>query len=665
MSFEEDLAKYRELVQKNSQSRFQDELNQYRQKSILPEPLSTPEDEANFLQRNLGIPAGIVGSLGGAAGGMMLGGPPGAVAGGIIGGAGGGAAGTYVSETKYKGTPEVEAYKLAVEDALWSLGFDLVTLGIGSKVNLDWFAKRMAKGDTVEQAGKELVEGAYGAGSRESLQLSQQMLMRGGATLLPSQIRGSGLDRFREALASAGLISRGTMQDNAVAVNDVVRDELSELINKNAAGMAADPYAMGDAFYTVISEGKRVIQDTYVRGLDDISRQLNYRGANVDPDTILKPMDEFLKAQRGDVADAMSEEALAFTASRLGRLASMEGVGFHPRELILLDKAFTRDISAKFGSGANKNPAIEAELSQVAEVFRDAIQTALNQVDPKVATEYKNIKGLYREGQQALFPRINSNYIRQAGEGNYLGLGNLAANATNLNQIMQMKASLKAAYKEAAKDETSTLPFSSADEIDEIFRRGYLSARVSQVFDETFSMNSLTSLAKKMNIPAEAKKMQAVLGPDYGRFKQVMNVVLEAGKTPGGDVGLLALRQAEISGAKGLSQIAGSMFAGGGAQLAVTGGVSVAPVVAAGVAALYIPQVLAKIATNPAFAQRLLEVNARNKGLEYADVAVKLLISDVVDSMTDTEKNGMIDFLSNVASQTVAPTKEEENVPVR
>lgn len=663
MSFQQDLEKYRQLQSKSS---FQDELNSYRNKSLQPEPLSTPEDEANFLQRNLGIPASIAGSLGGAGAGFAVAGPPGAIAGGILGGAGAGAAGTYVSETKYKGTPEIEAYKLAVEDALWSLGFDLATLGIGSKVNLDWFAKRLAKGDTVEQAGKELVEGAYGAGSRESLQLSQQMLMRGGATLLPSQIRGSGLDRFRESVASAGLVSRGTMQENAVAVNDVVRDELSELINKNAAGMAADPYSMGDAFYTVIQEGKRVIQDTYVRGLDDISRQLNYRGANVDPDIILKPMDEFLKAQKGDVADAMSEEALAFTASRLGRLASMEGVGFHPRELILLDKAFTRDISAKFGSGATKNPAIEAELSQVAEVFRDAIQTALNQVDPKVASEYKAIKGLYREGQQALFPRINASYIRQAGEGNYLGLGNLAANATNLNQIMQMKASLKAAYREAAKDETSALPFSSVDEIDQLFRRGYLSGRVSQVFDETFSMNSLTSLAKKMNIPAEQKKLKSILGAeDYGRFKQVMNVVLEAGKTPGGDVGLLALRQAEISGAKGLSQIAGSMFAGGGAQLAATGAVSPAPVVAAGVAALYIPQVLAKVSTNPAFAQRLLEINTRNKGLEYADVAVKLLVSDVVDSMTDTEKNGMIDFLSTVASQTVAPTKEEENVPVR
>ena len=69
-------------------------------------------------------PLGLGGILAGAAGGFAMAGPPGAVVGGIVGGAGLITAGTYVSETEFKESEEIDAYAKAVENALWSMGFD-------------------------------------------------------------------------------------------------------------------------------------------------------------------------------------------------------------------------------------------------------------------------------------------------------------------------------------------------------------------------------------------------------------------------------------------------------------------------------------------------------------------------------------------------------------
>ena len=121
-------------------------------------------------------------------------------------------------------------------------------------------------GASAEETAKDIVEGPFGAGSLESLQASQALLQQGGATLLPSQVRGAALDNFRERVASAGLISRQTMEDNLRAVNDVVQGELTTLVNRNAPGWDADPAGMGEAFYTLIKAGEDAVQQTYVKG---------------------------------------------------------------------------------------------------------------------------------------------------------------------------------------------------------------------------------------------------------------------------------------------------------------------------------------------------------------------------------------------------------------
>ena len=656
-NFQERLALYRQQQEEEETtgtlSPFQKRVQQHRaQNPTLGKPEVEEEAGPTWLQKNLDVPGGMAGGLAGAGAGFMVGGPPGAVIGGIAGGALGTGAGTVVSETQFKESEEIDAYTLAVENALWSMGFDMVTLGLASKVKPMYYAAKHKMGLSAEQTAKEVVEGAYGAGSKESLQASQAILNQGGATLLPSQVRSSGLENFKERIASVGLISRQTMEDNSRAVNEVVQDELTTLINRNAPGMDADPYVMGEAFYSLIKAGEDAVQQSYLKGLDEIKTNLGVGlGQRVDAATILDPVTKYLKNKKGEAVDELSPESIDFLNQQLSRLRSLPEGTFPVSELITLDKSFTQRVTAKFGpEGAERNAVVQAELADVATQMRGAIYDAMVRVSPDAAESYKTLKAAYGEGINALYPKINKGFIRAANQGSYLGLGSLAAKATNLNQLQALRGSLQTAFKEASKDSTDALPFGSASEIDELFKRGFLSSRLSSVFNEKFLITDLKSLANKLDIPAENAKFKYILGKDYGRFRQMMNIVLEASESASGDFGILMLRSAEAGGVRGIAgQLASAATAGGAAA---AGFVSPAPVLAAGAAALFIPQVFAKIATNPAYINRLIALTGKkSQGVEATSVAAQLLVADVFYSMADEEKNEMMRYLSEVAKQ--------------
>ena len=111
---------------------------------LRPEPTSSQEvdEEPNWLQENLGVAGGFgLGTAGSILGGMTFG-PPGAVVGGVVGGAIGDFTGTVYSELVYKETDEIDAYSKAVENAMWSAGLDIATLGILSKVKPVYYAAK-------------------------------------------------------------------------------------------------------------------------------------------------------------------------------------------------------------------------------------------------------------------------------------------------------------------------------------------------------------------------------------------------------------------------------------------------------------------------------------------------------------------------------------------
>ena len=620
---------------------------------LTPAPTASQEvDEGpNWLQENLGVAGGVgLGTVGSVAGGIF-GGPPGAVIGGIAGGALGDFMGTAYSELVYKETEDLDAYSKAVENAMWSAGLDIATLGILSKVKPLYYAAKHKLGQSAEQT--------------ESLQATQQILESGGATLLPSQIRTSGLDNFIESVASAGLVSRSTMNENLQAVNKVIKEELGVLINRNAQGMDASPSEMGDAFFTLINAGQDALQASYLKSLDEVKAGLGAAstglysalGPRVSASSFLKPLDKYIRNKKGVAVDELSPESLKFVEDQLGRLRELPNGTFPVSELITLDRSFTQRVTAKFGpGGAEKNSVVQAELAVVATELREAIYNTMLKVNPEAAESYKVLKTTYGEGVTALFPVINKNYIKSANGGSYVGLGNLAAKATNINQIKALRTGLHAAFKEASKDANANLPFESVKQIDELFKRGFLSSKVSSVLNEKSLASDLKTVAKSLDIPAEAQKYKYMLGTDYPRFKQLMNAVLETTESASGDFGQLMLRSAESGGIRNIAGQLTTLVAGGGAVAA--GFVSTGPIVTAGVAALFVPQIFANIVTNAKYANRLLMLTKQKSGaIDTVNIAVQLLVSDVINNMVDSEKDEMIKYLSVVAKEQM----QEEN----
>ena len=216
------------------------------------------ESVGGFLKSNMELPVGLAGSLAGAAVLAPLG-PVGMIAGGIVGGAFGSAGGSLMSDV-FEG--EELDFADATNEALMSAGFDIATLGIGKYVlKPGYFAAKAALGFTPKEVAADLIKTAkQGAevGSLESLRASQQLLQEKGASLTRFQTgRATALDVLGERFANAGLLSGQATAENAIKVNQAVKDSLNDIANKVDYTLGDDPARLGEAMLTLLTKVKK------------------------------------------------------------------------------------------------------------------------------------------------------------------------------------------------------------------------------------------------------------------------------------------------------------------------------------------------------------------------------------------------------------------------
>jgi len=649
-TFEETMQKLSEP----SKSGFQAQMELYTGQSDVTDEEETVDDivpppapELSYLEENLDLPFGLAGATGGAIAGGMVAGPPGAVVGSVIGGAGGTLYGTAQSE-QLKGSSTVEAYKEGIEAALWSVGIDLATMGILTKLKPAWYALRMRQGKSIEEAAQEAIDTVLPAGSPESLAATQRLLQARGATLLPSQVFRTGLDGFRERIASVGLISREKMADNIEAVNNALVEELNLLINKNASGMANDAYNMGSAFSMLIDEGVEVLRKQYGQGLDEINRALSTATfKTIDSRFLTNPIDSYLRTLTGEAADKVQPETLEFIRDTVKRIKDLESGQVRVSELLMIDKSFTNRANAAFGpSGSTRNTYIHKELQDAAEVIRQTILNTIERVDPKAAAEYKALKEAYRRSYNAMTPKVNEGFVRQADKGSYTSLGNIAAKGNRLEQIQALKKSLAEAYSVARKA-GETLSVQSFGEVDKLFREGFLSEKLTKVLSgDVANVQQLRSLAIQLDNPSQRAIFKEVLGPDFARFNQLMNAIRETAESASGDTGALFLRGLEAKGAKGLGNLLKGGIAPGAAVVGGTAAGAAGLGIGIGAAALYIPNVFAKVVTNPQYVNKLIAaLSAGGKTRASADVAMNIMVSEIIDEMSEGEREMAMKYL--------------------
>lgn len=588
-------------------------------------------DVGDYLQANMELPMGIGGAMGGAAIGSLAG-PVGSFAGAIIGSGIGTGSGSLVSDAL---AGEDLDYAKAVEEAAISMGFDIATLGMGKALKPAYIATKKKLGFTPSETAQQLVKELEPAvGTRASLQATQNILEETGATLTPSQVGATGLQLIAEKVGRVGLVSSGRFDENARLVNEAAQEGLNEVVNRLSVNASGSPIELAENLMGVIDAGKQALNKNYGDGLDQLAAMAP-ANARFNLGKHISAMDRFLAERTKDGIVDLDPAAVEFiektlrpmTGNNLATAKSLDA-------LVVLDKQMTAQIRQKFGTPGTQsfNADAERQLAQLAEEMRNATYKSLQKVDPNLASQYKKLKQGYAEGYQGLLPKINDSFVQKASKFNYSALGNTLAGAGNASQILAFKKSMQEAFKQIEKaGGTSAGQFIAYEEAEALLKRGFLEKMFPDLGTEMFSIEKYSNLARRLSSKGEQEKFRAVLGADFPRVKQLINLMAEASTKPSGNIGELAMRSKEYQAGRGLAQT----VVGVGTAATVGGGTGMG----AGAAIILTPMFLARAALNPAHVNRIIAFhNKKFKDSGAMEAATVSIIGSVMDEMTEEEQ---------------------------
>ena len=621
--------------------------------TVEQEDLPFYKDIYNYVKSNMDLPLGLAGALQGAKIGGRFG-----PAGATIGGIGGGAFGTFGGSLASDVITDKEDldYNSAVDKALMSIGFDIATLGAWRAVKPAFVAAKKALGFTPKEVAEQITaipQQGFEAGSPESLQATQQILQEGGASLTRFQTgQASSLEVFAEKLGDAGLGSGKIALENADKVNKATQAALNDITAGSVIRTGASPAELGESVLDVVTAGRMALSDAYGDGLDAIKTSVSNKKVNTTPvknsllrflnqnKVVTKGTKQVLDKETGQIVEkqiskrvsTLDKDASGFINSQLRGILELPTMSAN--HLLDVDKKLTQEMK-KFGDikSPNYNSTASQQLGELQNLIKTAIGDVLGTVDSKAAESYSTLKQQYSEGMQGLLPEINKNVIRNAEKTNYDVLGKLLTTQTNVSKIQNMLNSVDNAYRELAKTEKlpAEIPYATAKEAKKAIRQSFIKNLVPDVNSADFDISSYADLAARFSKPAEQARLKAIMGEDYGRVRQLFNVMAEASKKPEGNLGTLFLRNKEYQSLTSVLQT-GAL---GAAGVFTTGPVAIGTALAV----IGTPMFMAKASSNPKAVNRLLAFNkAKFKSDEAREKAALLIVSDVMDALSDEEQ---------------------------
>lgn len=200
--------------------------------------------------------------------------------------------------------------------------------------------------------------------------------------------------------------------------------------------------------------------------------------------------------------------------------------------------------------------------------------------------------------------------------------------------------SIDEAYRQLNKGDAfpSEVAYLEAGEAKQALKEGFLKALFPNYADPAFTIDKYAKMASQYDKPAKDDMLKTMLGKDYKRTKQLMNLFSEASQRPDGNLGTLFLRGKEYESARqvgrglnpaaiaGSAGIAGTVGAG-----PIAGGFTLAAV-------LMTPVFLAKAASNPRAVNRLLAFEKQKfDSSGAAETALAAIVDDVVRGMNEYE----------------------------
>jgi len=615
--------------------------------STISNPQSAGQRAMDFLRDNMEIPGGIGGSVSGALVGTAVGGPIGGVAGAIAGGALGSGGGSLASDLL--NNRELNLAE-ATKEAAISAGFDVAFLGLGkvvkpvvAKVIKDANKNGLSPEATLQKIAEVSGEKFPQAGSKESLAASQSILSQSGATLLPTQVGAGTLPDALEKIARVGLLSSSRIEANEQAVNQVVGEQLSGLFNKNFIDVGTDSDSLGQAAFTIISEGKKALSERYGQALEEIATRAGSKQVPIKP--VLNALDSFSREYRKEgLGSVMSDEAANVVTDLTTRLSENPTMRIPLSSLIELDKLINKEVSSFSDVRSQKfNSVVSQELTQLSNKIKDSIADVMKTTDAETAKVYKLAKDEYSAGMDGILPKINQNTVSRANAGNYAALGQLLAGTGNISQIKALQKSLKESFARVSKQEQDIPGFISEADADKLMRKAFLENTFPSIPKGEFNVESYARLSSKFAKPNEDKKLRLILGEDYPKVKQLLNLMTEASKKPDSNLGQFVVRSKEyetISKVLQLSAASGAPVYGG-------------PLGFAGSAALLLaPRMMANYVTNPKNINRLIAFeNTKFKSEAAKETAFAAILGDIWESLPEDEKQAVIEEVHTLGQQ--------------
>jgi hypothetical protein len=592
---------------------------------------------------NLDIPGGMAGAVAGAKAGAPLG-PYGIAGGLVVGGALGTFGGSIATDAL---TEEDVSFAQATEEALLSAGIDTATLGSGKVLKPAYFALRRKLGFDPNDAAQEILnrftasgEGGR-AGSEESIARTQQMFSESGTSLTPFQTgRATAAQNLGDRIARVGIFSEPIIQRNIGEQSRVINERMESLFSDAVSSPdRVGPEAIGDIVFSTIQQGKLALQDSYVRGLNEISERFGRASVRTEP--ILREARQFLedKSFAGGASTELDSASLSVVRDFIDELESAPA-SLTVDDLFKYEKNLQSQInqlSDARSSGFNSRAS--AELAELSSRIRERTLNIFEGINPDLRQRFSALKSEYSQGLNELIPDINKNMINNASsKGMFSSIGSTLTSTGKPEQINAFYNSINRAFAEA-KREGRDLPFESADEIKDIVRQGFVAKTLPKLGPD-FDLREYRRLSTYFETPANQEKAKAVLGEKYEPFKQLVNAMSEASVRPDSNIGELMIRSKEFTALSGITQ-AGAGFAVGGLGGAV--------------ALLASPIFLAKAATNPKNVNRIVAFDKRKFGSENA--------------LETAAVNTMVDIFNELSEEDQTEIKRsliqtEENMPV-
>lgn len=595
---------------------------------------------ADVITENLDVVFGTAGGIGGAILGAPFG-PAGAFFGATALGALGTGGGSLASDAL---TEEELDYAEAIKQAAISVGFDVATLGLGKvvKVTAAPIIKRaFNEGKTPEQVLEELAEEfgaeAAEAGSKESLIETQRFLSEKGATLLPSQIgEEAGIPDLMENVGRIGMISSPVITKNARRIDEITTEKLNDLMSRNYVEFDTDPDSIGLAAYTIINEGKKAVNASYGATLDEIVTRVGNRPVPVKP--IVNVFEKFVKDNTAEGIEGadLHEKTLLFINETLPRLSSEPSATMPVSSLVKFDRIINKELSEVNDIKITEkyNPTVARELTLLSNQVKDTIQSLLQGVSPQTASIYQTAKKEFAEGMEGVLPEINRTFINNARKENYTSLGNIIVNSGNISQLKALKNSMQESFKRVSKDQRNVPNFVSEEDANKLIRLAFLEKTFPTLSAGTLDISEYANLAKRFSRPTDRARLKVILGDQYAETQKLINLMAEASKKSGSNLGAFAFRTEEYRTASTILQ---SAMAGGGAM--------VGPGFWAGATALItVPRFMANMVTNPKYVNKLLTF--QNKDFRNSDIAqasLGTIIGDVWNGLPEEEKHAILE----------------------